>query len=113
MAEIPGVAEDELDVSVHRDTVTLRGERKTYVGGPKGYHRCERAGSALLRTLSLPSCCLALRVVRFPQAPSEAWRLSGFHPPQPPRTSASPLYEALRGCARLLQHPNAAGVVRG
>ncbi|WP_220495091.1 Hsp20/alpha crystallin family protein [Paracoccus sp. MC1854] len=54
MAEIPGVAEDELDISVHRDTVTLKGERRTHVDGLKGYHRRERVAGAFLRTLSLP-----------------------------------------------------------
>lgn len=54
MAEIPGAAENDLDISVHRDTVTLRGERKAQVEGIKGYHRRECTRGSFLRTLSLP-----------------------------------------------------------
>jgi len=53
-AEIPGVAEADLDISVHRDTVTLKGERKAEVEGFKGYHRRERGSGSFMRTLSLP-----------------------------------------------------------
>ena len=53
-AEIPGMTEADLDVSVHRDTVTLKGERKVEIDGLKGYHRRERGGGSFMRTLSLP-----------------------------------------------------------
>ena len=53
-AELPGVAEDDLDVTVHRDTVTLKGRRKPAVEDVKGYHRRERGTGAFMRTLSLP-----------------------------------------------------------
>lgn len=54
-AEMPGVARDDLEVSVHRDTLTLKGERR----GPQledgsGYHRRERGAGRFVRTLSLP-----------------------------------------------------------
>jgi len=55
-AELPGVNEDDLDITVHRDTVTLRGKRQ---GQPtevevEGYHRRERRSGTFGRTLSLP-----------------------------------------------------------
>ena len=53
-AELPGVKEDDLDVTVHRDTVTLRGERRDPIAAAKVYHRRERRGGAFGRTFSLP-----------------------------------------------------------
>ena len=53
-AEMPGVARDDLEISVHRDTVTLRGERRNAVEGAKGYHRRERGTGRFTRTLGLP-----------------------------------------------------------
>jgi HSP20 family protein len=57
-AELPGVAEDELEISVHRDTVTLTGERKDPAGsegsGENNFHRRERGRGRFSRTLSLP-----------------------------------------------------------
>ncbi len=53
-AELPGVSEDDLEVSVHRDTVTVKGERKLELEGVSSYHRRERGGSSFSRTLSLP-----------------------------------------------------------
>lgn len=57
-AEMPGVAREDLEISVHRDTVTLRGERRAPEGAgggdAKGYHRRERGQGRFVRTLSLP-----------------------------------------------------------
>ena len=53
-AEVPGVDRDALEISVHRDTVTLKGERGNQVEGAKGYHRRERGAGRFSRTLSLP-----------------------------------------------------------
>ena len=57
-AELPGVAEDELEISVHRDTVTLSGERKAAEhlqnSDDKLFHRRERGRGRFSRTLSLP-----------------------------------------------------------
>src|SRR3954467_15068732 len=52
-AELPGVKEDDLDISVHRDTVTLRGERQDQTEA-QGYHRRERRIGPFGRTFSLP-----------------------------------------------------------
>ena len=53
-AELPGVNEDDLDITVHRDTVTLRGQRQDQPEGAQGYHRRERRSGAFGRTFSLP-----------------------------------------------------------
>src|SRR3954453_6801742 len=53
-AELPGVKEDDLDITVHRDTVTLRGERQDQISEPGGYHRRERRSGPFGRTFSLP-----------------------------------------------------------
>ena len=53
-AELPGVKSEDLDVSVHRDAVTLSGERQTNTEEAKGYHRRERRQGRFVRTLSLP-----------------------------------------------------------
>ncbi len=53
-AELPGVKEDDLDITVHRDTVTLRGERRDPISEARGYHRRERRTGPFGRTFSLP-----------------------------------------------------------
>ena len=54
-AELPGVAENDVEVTVHRDTLTLRGERKDPADREsKGFHRRERGRGRFTRTLSLP-----------------------------------------------------------
>src|SRR3954453_14600891 len=53
-AELPGVKEDDLDITVHRDTVTLRGQRQDQPEAAQGYHRRERRSSPFGRTFSLP-----------------------------------------------------------
>lgn len=53
-AEVPGMSADDIDISVHRDTVTLKGECKGRPDGVTGYHRRERGSGSFVRTLSLP-----------------------------------------------------------
>jgi HSP20 family protein len=53
-AELPGVKEDDLDITVHRDTVTLRGQRQDQPEAAQGYHRRERRSGPFGRTFSLP-----------------------------------------------------------
>jgi HSP20 family protein len=52
-AEVPGLAEGDVDVSVHEDVVTIRGERK--LTGFEGYstHRQERKPYAFSRSFTL------------------------------------------------------------
>jgi HSP20 family protein len=53
-AELPGVNSEALDVSIHRDTVTLRGERRDEAEGARSYHRRERGQGGFARTFGLP-----------------------------------------------------------
>ena len=54
-AELPGMTEKEVEVSVDAHTLTLRGERK--VEGPEGYsvHRQERRSYRFERSYQLPT----------------------------------------------------------
>jgi HSP20 family protein len=54
LAELPGVAKDELEVHAHRDTLTLRGTRRPAAEDEAAYHRRERRGGAFTRTIQLP-----------------------------------------------------------
>lgn len=53
-AELPGMKSKDLDVSLHRDAVTLSGERQTDIEEARAYHRRERRQGRFVRTLSLP-----------------------------------------------------------
>src|SRR5919199_2308160 len=53
-AELPGVKQDDLDITVHRDTVTLRGERWDQPQDARAYHRRERGRGQFVRTFGLP-----------------------------------------------------------
>jgi HSP20 family protein len=54
-AEIPGVSSDQLEITVHQDTVTLRGKRDPEVVDPGAVtHREERAHGTFTRTVVLP-----------------------------------------------------------
>jgi HSP20 family protein len=52
-AELPGVTADDLDISVFRDTLTLRGKRQASEEA-QTYHRRERLHGEFVRTISLP-----------------------------------------------------------
>lgn len=54
-AEIPGVAPDQIDITVHQDTVTLRGKREPAIPEKDvTVHREERVTGTFARTLVLP-----------------------------------------------------------
>src|SRR5919199_6485746 len=53
-AELPGVKQDDLEITVHRDTVTLRGERQDDVEDARAYHRRARGQGGFARTFGLP-----------------------------------------------------------
>jgi HSP20 family protein len=53
-AELPGVNPDDLDISVHRETVSIKGKRDDRAADARGYHRQERRQGNFLRTISLP-----------------------------------------------------------
>jgi len=53
--ELPGVAEDEIDIAVADDTVTISGEKKSETEHKNGdYFRTERAYGSFCRSVSLP-----------------------------------------------------------
>ncbi|RMH44079.1 MAG: Hsp20/alpha crystallin family protein [Deltaproteobacteria bacterium] len=54
-ADVPGMAAEDLDIKLDRDTLTIRGERK--VSPPEGYsvHRQERGNLAFSRSFTLPA----------------------------------------------------------
>ena len=54
-AEVPGVALDEMEITVHLNTLTLRGRRETEPSEAKAaYHRRERPTGGFARTVTLP-----------------------------------------------------------
>jgi HSP20 family protein len=53
-AELPEVRTEDLAISIHRDSVTLSGDRRTETEEARGYHRRERRHGRFVRTLSLP-----------------------------------------------------------
>lgn len=54
VADLPGIKESELDVTLKQDELTLTGERKVAV--PQGHevHRQERRGTRFARSFALP-----------------------------------------------------------
>lgn len=55
-AEIPGMDPKDMDVSVHRNILTLRGERKKeHEEKGENAHRIERSCGAFCRSLELPA----------------------------------------------------------
>jgi HSP20 family protein len=53
--ELPGVREDDVEIRVDADRVTLRGERRPGPSArPDSYHRMERAYGAFSRSFELP-----------------------------------------------------------
>lgn len=53
-AQLPGVEQDDLDISVFRDTLTLRGKRAPDAVESQAYHRRERGYGEFVRNISLP-----------------------------------------------------------
>ncbi len=55
-AELPGLKEEDVDVSVNDDTLCLKGEKKTeHEVNEEEYHWSERTFGSFLRTIKLPS----------------------------------------------------------
>lgn len=56
MARVPGLARDDVELTVHDDTLTIRGERRDDAAGDGEavYHRRERPRGAFARTVVLP-----------------------------------------------------------
>jgi HSP20 family protein len=54
-AELPGIDERDIDVSITKDTLTIRGEKKEESEKKeKDYHRIERSYGSFSRTIHLP-----------------------------------------------------------
>ena len=54
-AEIPGVRLDEVDITVHQNTLTIKGGREPEAREPEvAFHRREREYGAFARTVTLP-----------------------------------------------------------
>lgn len=54
-SELPGLAPQDIEISVEGDTLTLRGERKLQAAENVNYHRREREAGRFRRVLSLPA----------------------------------------------------------
>lgn len=55
-AELPGIDEKDIDVSVTRDTLTIKGEKKEEKEEDgKDYYRMERSYGSFCRTIPLPA----------------------------------------------------------
>jgi HSP20 family protein len=54
VAELPGVAKEDLEVQAHRDTLTVRGARRPASEQEGAYHRRERRSGTFTRTIQLP-----------------------------------------------------------
>jgi len=53
-ADIPGLSEKDIEVSIHQDTLTLSGERKKPDGSGYMVHRQERRALRFSRSFALP-----------------------------------------------------------
>jgi HSP20 family protein len=53
-AQLPGMTQGDLDISVFRDTLTLRGRRQAEASERQAYHRRERGQGEFVRNISLP-----------------------------------------------------------
>lgn len=55
-AELPGMKEEDVDISVADDTLTIKGEKKSESEVKEGnYYYCERSYGSFLRSITLPS----------------------------------------------------------
>jgi len=62
-AELPGMKEEDIDVSVVGDTLTIKGERKAETEvKEKDYYCCERSYGSFFRSMTLPSTVDAKKV---------------------------------------------------
>jgi HSP20 family protein len=54
-AELPGIDEKDLDISITKDALVIKGEKKTETEDKKkDYHRIERSYGSFSRTIALP-----------------------------------------------------------
>jgi HSP20 family protein len=62
-AELPGMKEEDIDISISGDTLTIKGERKAETEvKEEDYYCCERSYGSFLRSLALPSTVDASKI---------------------------------------------------
>jgi HSP20 family protein len=62
-AELPGMKQEDVDVSVVGDTLTIKGEKKTETEVKEDdYYRCERSYGSFYRSIPLPSTVDASKI---------------------------------------------------
>jgi HSP20 family protein len=62
-AEVPGMKEEDVDVSVVGDTLTIRGEKKAESEvSEEDYYCCERSYGSFFRSIALPSTVDAKKI---------------------------------------------------
>jgi len=62
-AELPGMKEEDIDVSVVGDTLTIKGERKAETEvKEEDYYCCERSYGSFFRSIALPSTVDAKKI---------------------------------------------------
>jgi HSP20 family protein len=55
-AELPGLDEKDIDVTINKDMLTIRGEKKEEKEeGDRNYHRVERSYGTFVRQIALPA----------------------------------------------------------
>ena len=62
-AELPGVKEEDMDVSVEGETLTIKGEKKSESEIKEDdYYRCERSYGSFYRSIALPATVDAKKI---------------------------------------------------
>ena len=62
-AELPGMKEEDIDVSVVGDTLTIKGEKKAETQvKEEDYYCCERSYGSFFRSIALPSTVDAKKI---------------------------------------------------
>src|SRR6185436_20071819 len=65
IAEVPGMARDELDIRVHDGRLTIAGNRRERTPQCEQYHRVERGHGSFSRTFHLPVAVDGDRVIAY------------------------------------------------
>ena len=61
--ELPGIDKNDVKITVHKDVLTIRGEkRKTQETKKENYHRLERTFGSFQRSFALPSSILSDKI---------------------------------------------------
>ncbi len=55
VAELPGVKNEDLDITLEEDSITIKGVKKTNAPEDVSYHRRERAQGSFNRAITLPT----------------------------------------------------------